>query len=322
MLAFKNILYVYSDAEDNTMALTKAVLFAKENQANLTVLFTLTEDSFPSNIGFSKAEIINRLDVLDVERDKMLRQFSNFTSIQQECIHNDSFIEVIKKVNKYGFDLVIKPSTDEGLTGKIFGSNDMGYLRQCPCPVWLVSPESEENQPSRCIIAAVDVDDIYPAEERVTRDQLNLAVVSAAVTLAMAKGYILKVVSIWSIPSESRLRHSSFVKHSEEEVNTYVKEIEDSHKENLNNFMLNALQNIDKDAFEFLSPESISIKGHPREALPAYAKKINANLVVMGTVSRVGIAGLIIGNTAENILYRLNQSVLAIKPEGFKTLVA
>jgi len=39
--------------------------------------------------------------------------------------------------------------------------------------------------------------------------------------------------------------------------------------------------------------------------------------VVMGTVARVGIPGFIIGNTAESILYRLNQSVFAIKPQGY-----
>ncbi|ABM21246.1 MAG: universal stress protein [Gammaproteobacteria bacterium] len=43
------------------------------------------------------------------------------------------------------------------------------------------------------------------------------------------------------------------------------------------------------------------------------------DLIVMGTVGRVGIPGLIIGNTAESILEQAKCSVLAIKPEGFKT---
>ena len=37
----------------------------------------------------------------------------------------------------------------------------------------------------------------------------------------------------------------------------------------------------------------------------------------MGTVARTGIAGLIMGNTAESILDQLEQSVIAIKPQGF-----
>jgi len=37
----------------------------------------------------------------------------------------------------------------------------------------------------------------------------------------------------------------------------------------------------------------------------------------MGTVGRVGIPGFFIGNTAEEILKRVECSVLAIKPAGF-----
>jgi len=42
---------------------------------------------------------------------------------------------------------------------------------------------------------------------------------------------------------------------------------------------------------------------------------------VMGTVGRVGLPGLLIGNTAETILGRVGCAVLAIKPEGFQTPV-
>ena len=46
-------------------------------------------------------------------------------------------------------------------------------------------------------------------------------------------------------------------------------------------------------------------------------KKLQADLVVMGTVARTGIAGLLIGNTAEAILEQVQCSVLAVKPPGF-----
>jgi nucleotide-binding universal stress UspA family protein len=37
----------------------------------------------------------------------------------------------------------------------------------------------------------------------------------------------------------------------------------------------------------------------------------------MGTVARTGISGFIIGNTAENILQKIDCSLLALKPQGF-----
>ena len=45
------------------------------------------------------------------------------------------------------------------------------------------------------------------------------------------------------------------------------------------------------------------------------------NLLVMGTVARTGIPGLVIGNTAETVLRDARCSVLAVKPPGFETPV-
>lgn len=41
----------------------------------------------------------------------------------------------------------------------------------------------------------------------------------------------------------------------------------------------------------------------------------------MGTVCRTGAPGLLIGNTAEKILYEVDCSVLTVKPDGFVTPV-
>jgi len=47
------------------------------------------------------------------------------------------------------------------------------------------------------------------------------------------------------------------------------------------------------------------------------AAKKRVDLIVMGTVCRTGIAGFFIGNTAENVLQRVDCSMLTVKPEGF-----
>ena len=50
-------------------------------------------------------------------------------------------------------------------------------------------------------------------------------------------------------------------------------------------------------------------------------KRLDPDLVVMGTVARTGVPGFIMGNTAEMILNQIDCSVLAIKPSGFVTPV-
>ncbi|MCK7506615.1 MAG: universal stress protein [Desulfobacterales bacterium] len=55
--------------------------------------------------------------------------------------------------------------------------------------------------------------------------------------------------------------------------------------------------------------------------IPALAKRKGIELIVMGTVCRTGIAGFLMGNTAEMVLQQVNCSVLTVKPDGFKTPV-
>jgi nucleotide-binding universal stress UspA family protein len=76
-----------------------------------------------------------------------------------------------------------------------------------------------------------------------------------------------------------------------------------------------------QDAVGYLEPQTHLLKGWARKEVPALATKIEADLVVMGTVGRAGIPGVFMGNTAETILNQLDCSVLAVKPPGFVTPV-
>ncbi len=63
------------------------------------------------------------------------------------------------------------------------------------------------------------------------------------------------------------------------------------------------------------------LHGNPRKQITDMAETHKIELIVMGTVCRRGVAGLLIGNTAESVLRQVNCSVLAVKPEGFVTPV-
>jgi nucleotide-binding universal stress UspA family protein len=51
------------------------------------------------------------------------------------------------------------------------------------------------------------------------------------------------------------------------------------------------------------------------------AEQRKADVVVMGTLSRSGLQGIIMGNTAESVLQQIDSSILAVKPEGFESPV-
>ena len=59
------------------------------------------------------------------------------------------------------------------------------------------------------------------------------------------------------------------------------------------------------------------LRGQPEKRIPAFIDENGIDILVMGTVARTGIAGFLIGNTAENVIQELSCSLLALKPKGF-----
>jgi universal stress protein E len=61
---------------------------------------------------------------------------------------------------------------------------------------------------------------------------------------------------------------------------------------------------------------------HPIDAIPLLVGKLHADLVVMGAVSRSGLKGLLIGNTAERLRDDLTCDLLVVKSPSFVSRVS
>ena len=61
------------------------------------------------------------------------------------------------------------------------------------------------------------------------------------------------------------------------------------------------------------------LEGDTEHIVTALAAELPAELLVMGTIGRTGVKGLLIGETAERVLRGTNCSVLALKPRGFRS---
>ena len=99
----------------------------------------------------------------------------------------------------------------------------------------------------------------------------------------------------------------------------YVEGMRRQHAEALDSLMRKVAKSELGDALNYLKPHKHLERGWARKVIPALARRIDADLIVMGTVVRTGVPGFIMGNTAETILNQIDCSVLAIKPDGFVT---
>ncbi|MGB8712958.1 MAG: universal stress protein, partial [Onishia taeanensis] len=221
-----------------------------------------------------------------------------------------TFIEVIRAVLRDHHDLVIKTAENPEWSRLLFGSDDMHLMRKCPCPVWLMKPE--ETTSYRRIVAAVDID-VYQAEPE--EQALNDSILDVASSLALSEFAELHLVHAWDAPEAGFV---SIWSNDPDRMERHLLEGEyHRHKAGMDRLSHRLRERIGLETHEYLSPRVHMPMGQARKQLPQLVDKLEADLVVMGTVVRTGIPGFIIGNTAEAVLYQLQCSVLALKPQGF-----
>jgi universal stress protein E len=63
-------------------------------------------------------------------------------------------------------------------------------------------------------------------------------------------------------------------------------------------------------------------QGGTRQLLLTLTEQLRADAVVMGAVSRSGLKGLFLGNTAEDVLDRLHCDLVIVKPTGFRAVLS
>ena len=321
MKRFKNILCVVNTGVDCKHALQRAVELAENNQASLTVVNVMARDT--AGIGMPDGGPISadlqaaRMKAHTQAVENLLEPFRKQIEIEIKILSGTPFLEIVREVLRNEYDLVIKTPETQDWLDQLFGSDDMHLLRKCPCPVWLTKPGSPKSY--RRILAAVDIDDIYPEEEQ-PHNTLNHQIIELASSLSLSNFSELHIVHVWEAISESTLR-SPFVNTPEKEIVAYMYKVKQHHATSLDALINDVTSRLGADALDYLKPEKHLIKGWARKEIPAFAKSIEADLIVMGTVGRTGIPGLIMGNTAETILNHIDCSVLAIKPPGFETPV-
>jgi nucleotide-binding universal stress UspA family protein len=303
---FKNILLVVNSQIKNPAAMSCAFSLAKNNSAKLKIIDLVKETSSYQPILPESAKNINLHGLLVEEKrehvERLLRPFQKEgveTSIK--ILTGTPFLEIIREVIRKDHDLVIvTPEGKSEFKDMLFGTTTMHLMRKCPCPVWVIKPSSDVPFPR--ILAAVDPD---PRDE--DKNQLNRKILEMASPLAGMHGSELHVVHSWGLPVRSTIIPKKDLDEMGEQLRTI-------HKTYLDELVKKYVPDLEESRVHL-------VKGEAGIQIPKFAHEQDIDLIVMGTLSRTGIPGLFIGNTAEKVLYRVNCSVLAVKPDGFMSPV-
>ncbi|MBL4771554.1 MAG: universal stress protein [Planctomycetes bacterium] len=203
------------------------------------------------------------------------------------------WLAFIHRVLSGGYDLVMVAKRNRTRRmDQQMGSVSMKLVRKCPCPVWVVNPSHEHDDGP--ILAATDL-----------REVGNHGVALAA-SLAKQEERDLYIVHAWQIPFELQVSASRM---TEEEYKQRLDE--EAEKARCEVRALPGVGELGERAHAMIA------LGAPSTGILAVERKIEPCLTVMGTVGRGGIPGFLMGNTAERLIYKLESSLLVVKPDDF-----
>lgn len=309
MKRFTKILCTLGNGDTHERLLERAVDLSLKHQAKLTVADVIE----PVPAGWQALEQNDVKRRFEAERTQRLERavspYLTRLNIETRVVFGKPFLSIIREVLGSGYDLVIRESEDPDWLERVLGSDDMQLLRHCPCPVWLVDPSDLSH--CRRLLAAVDVDPHYPADELETRHTLNRRILDLASSIAIAESAELHVVDVWESLS------ASYAGIGRKLSTEYNERTEKEHARALASLLHETMAAIGPEASSRIEYSEHLVAGYPRRQIPDLAEQIEADLVVMGSVARIGVPGLFVGNTAESVLSQIQCSVLVVKPPGF-----
>lgn len=305
MRRFKNILFVDLSDQDMQPALRRTAKLAATNEANLAVLGVVPEPSRFDQITRRGSCTLPEVIAEHTHRQLVdqVKRLRSKQPVKIDVAVGVPFISIIERVLAADHDLLV--ITDDGPDSPN-ASTAKHLLRKCPCPVWVMRPSKARRQR---ILAAIDVQgDAEPSN-------LNRLILDLATSQVHLTDADLHIAHAWTLYGESTLQNSAFLRVKPGELERLLNDARDDSQLSLDR-TLSAYSLDNTDAHVHL------VKGPPGDAILKLANKYRITLLVMGTVGRTGVPGLIVGSTAERILDHVNCSILAVKPEGFVSPVS
>lgn len=304
-------LVVVTEDQDARPALSRAIQLALLEEAELTLLF-VTERLPEERKAIIPQPILKEVEAALREKRESalsaLTRMADDAGVMVRTVHRQGtpFLVTIREMLRGGHDLVLKPAGGAKKGGRVFDATDKHLLRKCPRAVWLITPGAPEKH--RRVLAAVDPDPTHTEQAKFSAEILQ-----AAIDIARMDAAALEVLHAWSLFGENILRGPKTTV-SDPEVDYMVGNAMNRHAKSLDDL-------IDAASTSGVELKRQLVRGSPGDAIISFVRSNKVSLLVMGTVGRTGISGLLIGNTAERVIDEVDCSILALKPRGFVTPV-
>jgi universal stress protein E len=293
-------------------AIRKAALLARSLGAKLELFHAISEPVVIDAVLFANQ---NLREFEDESRKQYLRRLESLAApLRRDGLHVTTAAEwdfpaheaLIRRARHIKADLiVVQRHAGNHIAPWFLRYTDWELLRHSPVPVLLVKTARQYAAPA--VLAAIDPSHAFDKTARLDDEILRSSSRIAGATkgqLHVVHTYVPNLLDM--VPAELNAPDATA------QINAHAAR--------------HARQGFDKALrtarLGRLAPERQHlIAGHAADAIPALARRLRCDLVVMGAVSRSGLKRLAVGNTAEQLLDDLPCDLLILKPPTFATRV-
>jgi nucleotide-binding universal stress UspA family protein len=220
-------------------------------------------------------------------------------NIAGRIIAGEPVPEIIRRVEQNGHDLVVVPAAlQRAVRGKLVGIPIVPLMRDCPCPVWVLKPTPALHGG---ILVAVN-----PGSAEDQDGAFSRSLIRMAACVARAAGSQLSILHVWHLTGEPQIRRP-VVGARPERIETllgtaYKRAATDMQR------LLDTMDLGDTQYKLYLEEAQ-----QPAKAIAEFAVRNQIGTVVMGMMGRGGLAGLLVGNSAEEVLRGVPCSVVTLR---------
>ena len=274
-------------------ALMQAIWLAQQNNAVLQIACVVEcdESEPPSCDSRVAMEVRSLVEALHQRCDE-----AEVTS-ETHVLFGRPWLELIRQALRSSSHLVVVGTCGERSIRKWFcGTTALKLIRHCPGPVWVTKGPIDHDETPDVMVAS----DLTPVAE----NAIHLAVQAALVM--DARLHVLHSIENFT---QLRLKYSDV---PDDEVEAaHEKELRRAESE-----LHNQLSMTDHRTLTWGARIDV-VDGPAHRQIIKAVNEHNIELLVIGTVARGGIPGLLIGNTAERLLSEVQCSLLTVKPDDF-----
>lgn len=207
---------------------------------------------------------------------------------------------IVRRASATGADLIVaERHAGRHIAAGLLGLADWELLRSSPVPVLLVKQPRPYHHPG--ILVAVDPGHAFAKPAALDRD-----IIALGELLAVAlRGKLHAVHACASLPGNLASMTAASAARTQRAESA------------------RAASNFERllAASDIPASRRHLVSGDPAEAVRQTAAQLRSQLVVMGAISRSGLKRIVIGNTAERLLDRLDSDLLIVKPREFLSRV-